>query len=139
MTYPPPAGVGLRYPISAIYQNTPKVPKGPWVLPGEFSVRLTVDGEVFTQPLTIKMDPRIETPPEALRQQFDLSILLYQGLAALVQAAEQDPSGRDSFLSLHRRLSSLYNILQGSDGVPTSQAVEAVEEALAETRRVLGG
>jgi len=35
--YSPPAGVQFRYPISAIYENTPTVPTGPWVLPGRYT------------------------------------------------------------------------------------------------------
>lgn len=139
MTYPPPAGVSSRYPISAIYENTPKVPTGPWVLPGRYSVRLTVDGVVHTRSLTVKMDPRVTTPPEALRQQFDLSMRLYRGMASLMEAAEVDPSGRGPMMALHRRLSSLYGILQGSDGIPTTQVVEAVDQALEELGRVPGG
>jgi hypothetical protein len=27
-------------------------------MPGQYTVRLTVDGEVFTQPVTMKADPR---------------------------------------------------------------------------------
>jgi hypothetical protein len=30
--------------------------------PGEFTVRLTVNGQTYTQPVTIKPDPRTVTP-----------------------------------------------------------------------------
>jgi hypothetical protein len=139
LTYPPPAGARSSYPISAIYMNTPRVPTGPWVMPGQFTVRMTVDGHTYTQPLTVKMDPRVSTPAAALQQQFELSMGLYLGMAGLVSAAEDDPSGRAAFMGLHGRLSSLYNVLQGSDGVPTTQAVSAVREALAELEALLGG
>jgi hypothetical protein len=139
MTYPPPAGVGSRYPISAIYMNTPRVPTGPWVLPGRYSVRMTVDGRSYTEALTVKMDPRITTPAAALQLQFDLSMELYQGMASLVEAAEEDSSRRTAYMGLHRNLSSLYNVLQGSDGIPTTQAVSAVREALEELEIMLGG
>ena len=36
----------------------------PWVAPGAYSVRLTVDGKSLTQPITIKMDPRVKITPE---------------------------------------------------------------------------
>ena len=32
----------------------------PWVAPGTYSVRLTVDGKSSTQPITVKMDPRVK-------------------------------------------------------------------------------
>jgi len=36
----------------------------PWVAPGAYSVRLTVNGKSQTQPITIKMDPRVKMTPE---------------------------------------------------------------------------
>ncbi|MFI5178360.1 MAG: glycoside hydrolase, partial [Vicinamibacterales bacterium] len=32
----------------------------PWVAPGAYTVRLTVDGKSSTQPITVKMDPRVK-------------------------------------------------------------------------------
>jgi hypothetical protein len=46
---------------------------GLWALPGEYTVKLTVDGQTYSQPLEIKADPRVQVSPEALRQQFDLA------------------------------------------------------------------
>ena len=36
----------------------------PWVAPGTYSVRLTVDGHSMTQPIAVKMDPRVKITPE---------------------------------------------------------------------------
>ncbi len=44
---------------------------GVTALPGEYTVRLTVNGKNFTQPLTVKMDPRILTAPADLQKQFE--------------------------------------------------------------------
>jgi hypothetical protein len=56
-----PAGGGRRrggeYPISAIYQDTPGT-QGEWMPPGTYTVRLTVEGRTYTQPLAVKPDPR---------------------------------------------------------------------------------
>jgi photosystem II stability/assembly factor-like uncharacterized protein len=43
----------------------------PAVLPGDYTVKLTVDGKSYTQPLTVKMDPRNRTPLLALQKQFE--------------------------------------------------------------------
>ncbi len=48
---------GGEYPISAIYQDTPGM-QGEWMPPGTYTVRLTVDGRTYTQPLVVKPDPR---------------------------------------------------------------------------------
>jgi photosystem II stability/assembly factor-like uncharacterized protein len=39
-------------------------------LPGTYTVRLSVNGKSYTQPLTVKMDPRIKTPAAELQKQF---------------------------------------------------------------------
>ena len=38
----------------------------PWAPPGAYTVRLTVDGKSYTQPLTLRLDPRVKTPAAAL-------------------------------------------------------------------------
>ena len=47
------------YPIAAVPHRTPLAPQGPLVVPGTYTVRLTVDGKSETAPLTVKMDPRV--------------------------------------------------------------------------------
>lgn len=76
--YPPLDSSPRSYPISAVYGDTPP-PPGPAVLPGKFTVRLTVGGKVIEQPLLIKMDPRVTTPQEGLAQKFELSMQCYDG------------------------------------------------------------
>ncbi len=71
--YPPPAALSFSYPISAIYKNTPRIPVGPWALPGNYTVKLTVNGRSYTRPLTLEMDPNVKTPPAALAQQFAIA------------------------------------------------------------------
>jgi len=46
---------------------------GPWALPGQYTVKLTVAGKSYTQPLTLKMDPRVKTPPAGLALQFKMA------------------------------------------------------------------
>jgi hypothetical protein len=45
---------------------------GLWALPGQYTVKLTVGGQTYSQPLQIKADPRVQISPAALQQQFDL-------------------------------------------------------------------
>ena len=44
----------------------------PWVAPGAYMVRLTVNGQSQTQPITVKMDPRVKITPE-VQQIFTLT------------------------------------------------------------------
>src|SRR5215469_16441893 len=69
----PPKALEHEFPISAILHDTPLNPQGAWALPGRYTVRLTVDGEQFTQPLAVKMDPRIKSSLADLRAQSSLA------------------------------------------------------------------
>jgi hypothetical protein len=44
----------------------------PWVAPGTYTVRLTANGQTLTQPIVIKMDPRVKITPE-VQQIFTLT------------------------------------------------------------------
>ncbi len=52
-------------------------PSGPRVVPGNYQVRLTVDGKVQNQSLKIIMDPRSPATPETLAQQLELGQLMF--------------------------------------------------------------
>ena len=52
-------------------------------------MKLTVDGKSYTQPLTLKMDPRVKTPPLGLAQQFTLSKQLYDGIIEAQKSLEE--------------------------------------------------
>ena len=69
--------------MSAIYHETAPKPTAPWVTPADYSVVLTVNGKNFTQPLAVKMDPRLKTSAAELTKQFQLSKELYDLRAAL--------------------------------------------------------
>ncbi|HSZ55561.1 MAG TPA: hypothetical protein VK797_07880 [Tepidisphaeraceae bacterium] len=70
--YPPLPGP-RTFEIAAIYHDTPTSPLGPSALPGEYTVKLTVNGTRFTQPLTLRMDPRVVTPADGIAKMFEIS------------------------------------------------------------------
>jgi len=49
----------------------------PWVPPGNYTVRLTSDGTTMTQPIIVRLDPRVRIDPAALAQLNTLSTGLY--------------------------------------------------------------
>jgi photosystem II stability/assembly factor-like uncharacterized protein len=100
--YAPPEGA-RRYPMTAIYQDTPSEPNGPTVLPGDYTVKLTVNGKTYTQPLTIKMDPRVKTTPEGLAQQFDIAFKSYESGQQIREAQAQIRNLRRQLATLKER------------------------------------
>ncbi|MBI3400385.1 MAG: glycoside hydrolase [Acidobacteria bacterium] len=154
---PIPGGGGGRggLPIAAVPHDTVPVPASPWAAPGQYTVKLTVNGKSYTQPLTLKMDPRVKTPSLGLAQQFTLSKHLYddllnvqktlgdvralrakatgtpldQKLAALEGGGGGRggaPEGPDTLGNISGGLNQLMGLLQGADVTPTTQLVAAV-------------
>ena len=99
LMYAPPPAFSHGFPISAIYKDTPLYPQGPAVLPGTYTVRLTVDGKTSTQMLTVKMDPRVKTGALELTQQFDLSYESYQGMEQSFKTVAEIRKLRDQIVT----------------------------------------
>jgi photosystem II stability/assembly factor-like uncharacterized protein len=97
--------VPTQLPIQAVPNNTVPAPTTPWANPGTYTVKLTVDGKSYTQPITVKPDPRVKTPALAMQQVYTLTKATYYGAVdariAAVQlgrlrqavAAAYDPKG----------------------------------------------
>jgi hypothetical protein len=97
LRYAPPVGAKRQHSISAVYQNTPTGPQGPFVMPGKYTVRLTVDGKIMEQPLEIKMDPRVSISATDLKAQHDYSVECYKAyheLQALRESVEAQLHGK---------------------------------------------
>ncbi len=94
MHYAPVPGIKPDYPIAAVDENTAPVPTSPWIMPGKYTVVLTVDGQRYTQLLTVQMDPRVKTPMADLQKQFDLSMQVYGDLLALQPVVDQAAAAR---------------------------------------------
>lgn len=73
----------------AVPHRTYPLVNAPWAPPGSYTVRLTVDGQKFTQPITLHMDPRVKTPAVALAQLNALSGEMYQAAVATHLAFKQ--------------------------------------------------
>ena len=74
-----PLNIPPSYPISATFMNTAPDQTAPWVLPGTYTVKLVIDGTVYTQTFTVKMDPRVKVSVKDLETQHDLSRQCYEG------------------------------------------------------------
>lgn len=95
-----PLNLPPAYPIGATFANTAPSPTSPWVMPGTYLVKLTVNGKSYTQSLTVKMDPRVRTPLPALQQQHDLSLIAYNGRHEAMVLHDQVQAFRTQILLL---------------------------------------
>jgi len=115
--YPSPASARHEYPISAVPHDTPRSPLGPLAVPGEYTARLTVNGHSSTAPLTIKIDPRVNTPPASLEQQFNLEMRLASELTASAEAV----------IGAHSILDQLHKIGTQPSG-PLAESIKALDQ-----------
>jgi photosystem II stability/assembly factor-like uncharacterized protein len=104
--WPAPKSLGHAFPISAIVHDTPLEPRGAWALPGRYTVKLVVDGASYTQPLVLKMDPRVKSPAADLRKQFAMQRVAMQGMNDSFEALTELKSAREQVKAAMAKVSS---------------------------------
>ncbi len=87
--YTPIAASKEDLPMQAIFEDTAPANNAPWVLPGSYLVKLTVDGVAYEQPIAVKMDPRVKTSLPGLTEQFTFCKRIYDALALGTQTAQE--------------------------------------------------
>jgi photosystem II stability/assembly factor-like uncharacterized protein len=78
----------LRYALPKGMRRSFWGPAGPLAAPGNYTVKLTANGKSSTQPLTIKLDPRVKTPQDVLDRQFGLASKLAARLGEVSMALQ---------------------------------------------------
>ncbi len=113
---PPALRHDLENQMNMTEGSTTPGPHGPQVIPGVYTLKLTVDGQAYTQKVTVVNDPRVGESPAlmtALRSQNKLTLLAVHGM-------EQSFAGHDEVESVRGQLASL---TQGD--VPADVAAKA--------------
>jgi hypothetical protein len=146
--YAAPAATRHEYPIAAIPHDTPRFPLGPTVLPGIYTVRLTVDGKTSTAPLTVKMDPRVKTSAAGLEKKFQaekrMASLMTESAQALLQggsirkqleklAAQANPSTKHAIDTSEKKLTTLLGAPAGFFAPPDQEVTVGRINAQAST------
>ena len=97
-------------------------PRPPRISPGNYTLKLTVDGKGYTQPLKVSMDPRSPATPEVLAQQQSLGLQIYgETLKTRKALADMEVVGK--------KLAALKPRLQGRDAELITQ-VDGIESAM---------
>ncbi|MCC6348215.1 MAG: hypothetical protein IT347_01315 [Candidatus Eisenbacteria bacterium] len=149
LQFPRPAVRSFRYSIAAVRtRGTPILPGGAFVLPGRYRVTLEAGGRRVSQPLEVRLDPRLSVPMAGLEEQLALSRSLDSTLQEVWSAHDLilrtlneagdaiDPATADSLRAIAGRgeaslsgmagsLGSLFTTVQSADSEPTQGAKDA--------------
>ncbi|HEX8815336.1 MAG TPA: glycoside hydrolase [Terriglobales bacterium] len=107
----------------AIPGDTPRdQPQGPFIVPGTYSLVLKVDGQSYTQPLTVTLDPRVHVSQDDLVKQLSAE----QSMSAQMAATY---AGYDQVTSLR---AAIADRLKQASGNPSLQAVTDALKSLDE-------
>lgn len=108
---------------------------GPRVSPGNYQVRLSVDGKaVATESFMVKADPRLSTTPEDFAKQFDLMSKINKKLTDTHNAILDIRDARTQLENLMRRLKPAENKDLIDKAKDISKKLTDIEEALMQTK-----
>lgn len=141
LRYPSPRAIRSEYPISAVPRDTPRVPEGPIAIPGEYTVRLTVNGHSLTEPLAVKMDPRVKSSQQELELLLEKQQLLAGMMTENTEAVSEARALREQLQKLTGKAAvATVGSTPTSPGEkisgPLAQAVAAFDKKLT---AILGG
>jgi len=86
LTEPDVAAAGDVEATGAVPGRSEHAPTTPWAAPGRYTVHLLVEGTDYSQPLTLRLDPRLRTPAADLAMLASRTREMYEAAAA-AQAA----------------------------------------------------
>ncbi len=108
---------------------------GPWVLPGDYTVRLVAGGDTLARPLVVRQDPRSAAAPEALAAQLALArrveaasgeaaaaLRQVDGVRARIDSARAKAAGKKDVLAALDRVEGKIRDVQGRRAAPNPDA-----------------
>jgi photosystem II stability/assembly factor-like uncharacterized protein len=116
----------LHVPGGPIFESGQ--PMTPTVVPGTYTVRLTVNGRTYTEPLTVTLDPRIRVTPQDLARQLDLMKQINRALSDDHEAFNQIAGLRQQ---LHGILDRLENDTSMQAVLDSARALDVRADTLA--------
>ena len=118
---PPALRHDLENEMNMTEGSTTAGPHGPQVIPGVYTLKLTVDGKVYTRTVTVMNDPRVGQSAElmaSLRTQSKLTLLSVKGM-------EQSFAGHDEVEAVRSQLASLTQGTVPADVVAEAKTLDA--------------
>ena len=124
----------LHYPDATVFPNMilwSGSTRGPMVVPGNYSVKLTVDGKTQTQSFTVVKDPRFKTTSEDFNRQLALALQIRNKLSQTNQAVidiRQAKKQLADYISLWKDVPAAKNVVQTAQDL--TKKLSLVEEEL---------
>jgi hypothetical protein len=100
---PPALRHDLENEMNSVPGATTEGPHGPQAIPGVYTLKLTVDGQVYTRQVTVVNDPRVGQSQElmaALRIQNQLTLLSVKGMEQSFAGHEEVNAVKDQLAAL---------------------------------------
>jgi photosystem II stability/assembly factor-like uncharacterized protein len=141
-----PTATHYDYPIAAVPHRTPLTPQGPLVVPGSYTVKLTVDGTSETATFNVKMDPRVQMSQAELESLYAAQTAMAASLDAVAKAdleahSVMEQAGTRQNTALAAQFSSfnaaLKLILDGSKS-DAAKPVSGLDAVTAEAAQLYG-
>jgi hypothetical protein len=116
-------------------------PQGPQVLPGTYTLKLTVNDKTFEQPIEVRLDPNINTPVAELQESLDMQTKLRDmqstintSLRFLDSVKEQLKQAQTTMKTLNKEPDK--DLMKALEGY--IKEVDALEDRLASRNEGLG-
>ena len=110
------------------------------MLPGTYEVRLTTDGQTFSQELEVEIDPRVAVTSAELSSLLEFQNEIAAALARVVALSDrtQDSTGptHAEASSIAQVLTSLASDLESADAAPTEPQRELFDHTVDRLERV---
>ncbi len=140
LRYAEPEGASRQFSIAAVYHNTPSGPQGPFVHPGKYKVRLTVEGVAQEKEIEVRLDPRVSISETDLKLQSEYSLTCYKAYNELQQLREKiDAKLSDSKIKWAKGKKELLVAFRG-EGLPENPDVMygSISESPIEKETIVG-
>ena len=126
-------GFGGGGGAAAVPHRTYPTVNSPWVAPGTYTVKLTVAGKSVTQPLVVKLDPRVKVTPE-VRAIFTWTTKMEDyaraaGVASQVAASSGQADLATRLAAVRGELVESVMSMQAAEMAPTAAQLDGVKRA----------
>lgn len=133
------SGTDRSYSIAAVIHDTPSEPVGPFVHPGTYVIKLTVDGVVQEQQIDVRLDPRVEISENALQQQSTGTLQCFKSYNALQEIRESIDQQLNSGKKLKASKKQSLEVFRGKGNAGASDIVySSISETPLEKETVVG-